>query len=131
MLGASETTAVGALRTNEPIEIDGAATLRQAATILHGEAVGALLIGNRDEVAILTERDVIRALAEGHDPDEARVEDFMTEDVEEVDISVEARDAAKLMLADEIRHLVVRGRRGVEGVVSIRDLLAAAVRFGE
>ena len=101
-------------------------TLREAAMRLAINHVG-LLVVRRGALAVgvLSERDVVAALSEGADVDEARVEEAMTEDIAGVQETAPLRDAATVMAANGIRHLLVRRDGRVTGVVSARDVLAA------
>ena len=101
-------------------------TLEQAARTFAGEVLGLLLVVEQDRlVGVLSERDVVRSLGEGDDPAQTRVRDVMTEDVVTVDVDTPITTAVRLMLDDEIRHVVVTDGGAPHGVVSARDLLRA------
>lgn len=108
------------------VHVRSAATLREAADILAGNAIG-LLVVRRGAlvVGVLSERDIVRALAEGADVDDVRVSEVMTEDLAGLDLSATVRDAVAAMVANGVRHLLVRGEGHVVGMVSSRDLLQA------
>jgi predicted transcriptional regulator len=83
--------------------------------------VGALVIQSHDgEVAILTERDIMHAVAFDID---AWAVDVMTRDVIEVASTTTIADAAETMRTAGVRHLLVRRADGKLGITSIRDLL--------
>jgi predicted transcriptional regulator len=73
---------------------------------------------------VLSERDVVNALAEGAHPDRDRARDFMTADVDEVPENTQIAEAGRRMLRNEIRHLVVTREGATVGVISSRDVLA-------
>jgi CBS domain-containing protein len=100
--------------------------LRQVAETLAREEVGAVVVRGVDGlVGIVSERDLVRAVADGSDLDSDRAADVMTYDVISVE-SVEAVDVvARTMLDGGIRHLPVIDAGGPVGIVSIRDLLGA------
>ncbi|MGH2706939.1 MAG: CBS domain-containing protein, partial [Actinomycetota bacterium] len=75
---------------------------------------------------IVTERDVMRAVARGMVPWNTRIEDVMTADPVSVPPDMATRDAIALMLKGGFRHLPVVKEGQVVGVVSIRDLLSPA-----
>jgi CBS-domain-containing membrane protein len=77
---------------------------------------------------IITERDVLDALARPADLDETEVANVMTRDVVVVGPDWEIYEAAAEMAARRIRHLVVGEHGKVLGVVSVRDLLLAGQR---
>lgn len=111
----------GPLGTCRPL-----ASLRGVAGVLADNLVGALVVGfPEDVIGIVSERDLVRAMAEGMDPDEDRIRDVMSEPVETIEAGASITEAARLMLADEIRHLVVVEGSVAIGIVSMRDVLAA------
>ncbi len=102
----------------------GDSTARQIAKLLRDERCGVLLVFGADSVAVVSERDVVRALAEGDDPDSVWAVDVMSRStlMIEPDATIEA--AAELMLEAGVRHLVVDDQDEDRfGVVSMRDLL--------
>jgi CBS domain-containing protein len=83
---------------------------------------GAFLVG------ILTERDVLKAVASCSDLAAAKVADWMTPDPQSASPDTSAGEAAQIMLLHGFRHLPVVEGRTVCGVVSLRDLFAARIR---
>ncbi|MDX6722043.1 MAG: hypothetical protein QOD73_447 [Solirubrobacteraceae bacterium] len=85
--------------------------------------VGAVLVFEGDRLAgILTERDVMRAVADGISRD-TLVSDRMTENPETLDAGDTTDHAAMLMIHGGFRHLPVVEEGKVVGVLSIRDLM--------
>ncbi len=76
-------------------------------------------------MGVVGERDIVRAVAEGADVDDTRVDEVMTEDLAGVQADGTLREAAAIMVRNGIRHLLVRRDGHVEGVLSARDVLAA------
>ncbi len=101
-------------------------TLGAAAALLHARRVGALVVLDaQDHVAgILSERDVVRAVAEGGAAALAKsVRDFMSSDVVFADPG-ESIDALLSRMTDRrIRHLPVCKSERLVGIVSIGDLV--------
>jgi predicted transcriptional regulator len=109
-----------------PVTVAPTVTLRELSEVLVREEVGVALV-MRDAVAVglVSERDVVRAVADGHDIDDDRVEDVMTFEVVAIDSRETITAAAEQMLDGEIRHLLVSDGEQSLGVISIRDVLAA------
>lgn len=99
-------------------------TLRDAADAMFDAGVGSIaVIDGPRLVGILTERDFLRAAAEGADPEEEQVRYWMTADPDIASPQSEVRDAAKWMLEIGYRHLPVMEENELLGIVSIKDLL--------
>jgi CBS domain-containing protein len=101
--------------------------LGEAATRMVARGVGAVLVmdGERLE-GILTERDLMRAVATGYS-EAARVSDWMTRHPETIDASDATDHAASLMIHGGFRHLPVVEEGHVAGIISIRDLMRVAL----
>jgi len=98
-------------------------TLAEAAKKMWEQQTGSLLvIENEELVGILTERDVLKAVATGVPFDSTTVADVMSKELVTVDPATSLRDAAKTMADRWIRHLPVVDRGKLLGVISQRDL---------
>jgi CBS domain-containing protein len=76
-------------------------------------------------VGIITERDLVRAIADGVDPQEARADVVMTADPATVDADDEVAIVAVKMMRLGVRHLPVVNKAGKPvGLVSARNLVA-------
>jgi CBS domain-containing protein len=85
--------------------------------------VGAVLVFDDEGLCgILTERDVLRAVADGLD-DTTLVRERMTANPETLDADDTTEHAAVLMIHGGFRHLPVVEQGDVVGVLSIRDLM--------
>ena len=85
--------------------------------------VGAVIVLEGERlVGILTERDVLRAVAVGIQ-DDTIVSDWMTRDPETMGPDDTTQHAAVLMIHGGFRHLPVVEQGEVVGVLSIRDLM--------
>jgi CBS domain-containing protein len=98
-------------------------SLRSAAEHMWRQQTGALLVtaGGR-LIGIITERDVLRAVALGADPDRSSVDEIMTAEVFTVRPDMPLQEAAAEMARRWIRHLPVVQGDQVLGVVSMRDV---------
>jgi CBS domain-containing protein len=75
-------------------------------------------------VGIITERDMVRAIADGLDPQQARAEVVMTADPATVDADEEVAMVAVKMMRLGVRHLPVVSKAGKPvGLVSARNLV--------
>lgn len=99
--------------------------LSEAAAKMRQQQTGSLLITEGSKLSgIITERDVLRVVAEGKDPKAATVREEMTSDVVTIDPDTSIKDAADLMFSHWFRHLPVVDKNGdVVGIISTRDLL--------
>jgi CBS domain-containing protein len=102
------------------------ATLRQAAEVMVSTDVGSVAVEVDGALeGIFTERDMLRAVAEGADLDTDRVSSWMTEYPDSFDPEMAIEEAAEWMLATGFRHLPVVEGDAVIGVISIKDVLWA------
>jgi CBS domain-containing protein len=86
--------------------------------------VGAVIVKDYGRlVGILTERDMLRAMAARVHTSEARVRQFMTADPITAPQDMPLDEAAKVMLDNGLRHLPVLDGATVLGVVSLRRVL--------
>ena len=87
------------------------------------QQTGSLVITEDGRLAgIITERDLLRAVALGADPDKTTVDDAMTTEVYTVPPEMPLQDAAREMATRWIRHLPVVEAGKLLGVVSMRDV---------
>jgi len=85
--------------------------------------VGAVLVMDGSELAgILTERDVLRAVAAGIE-EKTVVSDWMTRDPDTMAPDDTTQQAAVLMIHGGFRHLPLMEGSDVVGMLSIRDLM--------
>jgi CBS domain-containing protein len=80
-------------------------------------------------MGIITERDLVRAIADGVDPQKTRVDVFMSADPATVSADEDVSVVAVKMMALGIRHLPVVDDKGSPiGLISARDLVGALDR---
>jgi CBS domain-containing protein len=105
------------------LTVDPGDAITDVAKRMVAKDVGAVLVyENAKLCGILTERDVLRAVADGLD-DATLVRDRMTANPETLDADDTTEHAAVLMIHGGFRHLPVMEAGEVVGVLSIRDLM--------
>jgi CBS domain-containing protein len=98
-------------------------TLTEAARKMWEQQTGSLVVTDGDElIGILTERDILKAVATGTALDDTSVSDVMTKDVLTAHPGMSLREAAGIMTDKWIRHLPVVDRGALVGILSQRDL---------
>lgn len=103
-------------------------TLKAAAEKMRELSVGPLPVCDGDNLkGIITDRDiVVRAVAMGKDPNNTRVMDAMTDDVEYVFENDSIDVAAKKMREEKIRRvLVINQDKRLVGIVALGDIVEA------
>jgi CBS domain-containing protein len=119
-------TTVGAVMSRDLLTMEQETTLVEAAAAMTARRVGAALIVAGDRLTgILTERDVMRAVASGDVG--GLVADWMTRNPETVDADESTQQAGVVMIHGGFRHLPVLDGGAPCGIVSIRDLMRVAL----
>lgn len=100
-------------------------SLTDVATRMRDHEVGSLVVmaDSGEILGVVTERDLVRAMADGRAPRVTTVATWMSGDPVIVAPDVDVRRAAELMVRHGIRHLPVVERGVPVGVISARDVL--------
>ena len=107
------------------LTVDPTASIGEAAEKMIEAGVGAVVVMEDMAriVGIITERDLMRAVAQRARAAEARVRQWMTESVVTIEPDTEIHDAAKMMFEKNFRHLPVVNKDGrLMGIASLRRL---------
>jgi CBS domain-containing protein len=115
---------VADLMTKDVLTVEPSDTIGEAAEKMHDANVGAVVVVEDMVriVGIVTERDLLRAVAQRARAAEARVRQWMTADPLTIEPETSVEDAAKIMFDNNFRHLpVVKDGRAL-GIVSLRLL---------
>jgi CBS domain-containing protein len=114
--------------TNEVVAIDRASTVRDAAVAIAEASVGVVVLGDPDDVvALVSERDIVRAVATCLDLDGTAALDVGSTHLIWIEADDSIADAAEEMMEDYVRHVLVRDAGRLAGVLSIRDVVAAYI----
>jgi len=100
-------------------------SLRDAAQFMTEHNVGAAVILDPEEPGpgIVTERDLVRSLGAGEDPDGELIRDHLTSRATFADADWDLEKAADAMAQGGFRHLVVIEDGQVTGIISMRDII--------
>lgn len=121
-------TRLGELSSRAVVSVAPEDTLGEAAERMAEQGVGSAVVLDAGRlIGILTERDLLRAVAGRVHTSEARVREWMTVDPVTATEDTSAEEAMRTMLEQGFRHLpVVEGGRTL-GVVSLRELMRVAM----
>jgi CBS domain-containing protein len=126
MAGILPTDPISKLTSMAVASIAPTGTLQAAAEAMASEELGLLVVttGKDDgSVSVLSERDIVAAVADGLDLTTERVVDHCRSEVVAVEETATVQDAARAMAEAQIRHLAVSRDGYVVGIVSIRDVI--------
>ena len=100
-------------------------SLREAAHSMCQRNVGAAIVLDPDAPGpgVITERDILRSVAMGGDPDKELVADHLTKDLTFASPDWSLERAAGTMVRGGFRHLVVVDGSELVGILSMRDIV--------
>jgi CBS domain-containing protein len=107
-------------------------TLSEAARLMAARNVGAAVVVDPESpgLGIVTERDILRSLANGEEPKSERVGDHLTENLISASPNWSLEQAADTMVQHGFRHLLVVDGGELSGVLSMRDIVRCWVSTG-
>ena len=100
-------------------------TLREAAAAMCRRNVGAAVVIDPDAAGpgVVTERDILRSIAAGEDPDRERVAEHLTSELKLAAPDWSLEQAAATMVRGGFRHMLVVEGGELLGVLSMRDIV--------
>jgi CBS domain-containing protein len=100
-------------------------TLREAAALMTQRQVGAAVVLDPDAPGpgVITERDILRSVAAGQEPDDERVSEHLTSQLTFAAPDWSLEQAAVAMVRGRFRHLVVVDGSELVGMLSMRDIV--------
>ena len=122
---------IGSLITRAVLTVEEGDTLQDAAQWMIERGVGsAVVVGaNGAPAGIVTDRDTLKAVAQGRDGGEILVKECLTRKFQTATESTDLMDAAQTMREKNFRHLVVLDDHGaLVGVFSMRDLVVGLLQ---
>jgi CBS domain-containing protein len=100
-----------------------------AAYLMKHAGVTALVVVDDDQAkqpaGIITEADIVQAVADGKDVNNVRIRALLTTHPTVISPATSIRDAARSMMTWHVRHLPVAGEAGLIGMLDITDVCAA------
>jgi CBS domain-containing protein len=122
---------VSSLTGDSVVFVSADADLLEVCDALTKNEIGAIAIGDGSRpIGVVSERDVVRALAERRDPAATRASDVATTSLVWCDASSGIGEVAAEMMDNYVRHVLVESHGKLVGIVSARDVLGAYVADG-
>lgn len=121
---------IGPLMSRAVLTVEEGDSLRDAAVWMMERGVGsAVVMSDGKPAGILTDRDALRVIARGVEPDLVTAGECAMRSLKTVTASVDVLEAARLMREKGFRHLVVLDEQGdLDGVFSMRDLVVGLMQ---
>jgi len=111
--------------TANPTTVSEKDSIRDAARIMASEDTGVVpVVDGRKVVGMVTDRDiVVRIVAEGKDPAEARVDQYMSRSVRSVKEDTPVAEVLSVMSTAQVRRVpVLNASDELVGIISMKDI---------
>jgi CBS domain-containing protein len=123
---------IGNRMTRDVVSLEGSASCAEAARVMSTVGIGSVGVKEGGRlVGLVTERDLVAALAAGHDPARTEVRALVREERPAASPCATDRECANLMRAHRTRHVLVKEGEEIVGVVSLLDLVDLVVEEKE
>lgn len=120
------------LTGDDVVCVDPDASLVEVASALVGADIGVVVVGSSAEVkGIVSERDLVRAIADGSDLGVTTAAAIATTDLVWADAGASVDEVAEQMMEHWVRHVLVEEGGALVGMVSARDVLGALTTIDE
>lgn len=122
---------VGPLASRVLASVAPEATVREVLAELAAEEIGVVLVRSGPGIAgVLSERDLVAALAYGVDPDGTQAMDLMSGDLVTAPEDTPITEVGRLMIDSDVRHVLVGPVEHPTAIISMRDVLAVLLGPG-
>ena len=106
------------------VTVDPTASLRRASEVMTDRGVGCAVVMENEQIAgIITERDILHAVAQKQNVDDTPVSSVMTKEVVSGAPGWDILRAVNTMTEGGFRHLLISEMNDPIGIVSLRDLM--------
>ena len=110
--------------TKKPVSVTQDDTIRNCTQLMLDRHVGSLLVKEGEKLlGFLTERDLVRMISMGVDPNTTRVKQIMTKKIVAISPEKDIYDAIVLMNRENVRRLPVILNNKIIGLITVRDIL--------
>jgi CBS domain-containing protein len=117
---------VSVFASDTVVTLPADATLQRVADELAGDQIGLVVLGSIGDIeGVVSERDVVRAMAHGLDPIDTPARAVATTKLVWCDDTATVGEVAELMMEEYVRHVLLEADGQLTGIVSARDLLGA------
>ena len=107
-------------------------TLREACEVMSKLHIGSLVVVEDDKIAgIITSTDVMRAVAEGNDPDKTQIGDIMSKNVITITPDTTLEEAVETMMKNKIKRLPVVEGDKIVGIITASDIIVVEPKLVE
>lgn len=124
-MSIDEIVKVKDLMTSNIVSVSPDTTVMEAAGLMASRDISSVLIKSGDEyIGIITDRDIIKdVVALGLNPKDIMAGEVMNAPLVIISEDVSVNEAAEMMRDNKIRRLLVRGEKGVSGIISEFDIV--------
>jgi CBS domain-containing protein len=108
------------------------ATIKEAASVMSNRHIGSLVVLEKEKiVGIITERNILKSIADGLDPELTTVEEVMTKNVITIEPDKTIDDAVGLMAQHGIKKLPVVDGSKLVGIITASDIIVVEPKLIE
>jgi len=113
----------------EVITVNPNTKIRDAVELMNKRAIGCLIVARKGKpVGIMTERDVLKKIVcRSRNPEQTRISEIMSKPLIVGKVDMNWREAAKLMLDQNIKKLPILDGEKLVGLVTLTDIARVRV----